>query len=208
MKKTTSLITTCGILCCSIASASPWLVRLRGIDVMPSVSSSPITVIGGKVTSISDSFVPELDFSYFVTPNWSAELILATSRHSVKATGTALGTVNLGKVNALPPTLTLQYRPIAGAIFNPYVGVGLNVTHFFNANAGPVATAIHYNDSVGPALQFGVDFNINNNWSINIDAKKIYMQSDVTVYALNHQLNTTVNLNPWVIGGGIGYHFG
>lgn len=159
-----------------VMADSPWLVRLRGIGVLPSESSSTISIIGGKVTHISNEIVPELDFSYFVTPHIAAELILATSRHSVEATNTVLGTVNLGKVSVLPPTLTAQYHFDLSPHIKPYAGVGINYSYFFDVNSGPVATKIHYSSSVGPALQIGADFAINDHVFINADLKKILAQ--------------------------------
>ncbi|PWY54409.1 OmpW family protein [Legionella qingyii] len=184
---------------------SPVLVRLRAIGVLPSASSSTISLIGGEVTQISNQVAPELDFSYFVTPQIAVELILATTRHSVEATNTALGSVDLGKVSVLPPTLTAQYHLDFIPHFKPYIGAGINYTYFYNVNSGPVATNIHYDSSFGPALQIGADFAINDNWSINADVKKIWVKSNVTVYTPATQLETNVHIDPWVVGLGVGY---
>lgn len=81
-----------------------WDIRLRGIGVIPQESAT-IGVIGGGA-NISNSFVPEVDFSYFFAKNFSAELILATTRHKVNTTssnlsaigGSSSADVNLGKV--------------------------------------------------------------------------------------------------------------
>ena len=185
-----------------------WLVRLRAIDVAPDASSSTISLIGGNVTKISDQGTGELDFSYFYNSNIAAELILATTRHSVQATNTALGTVDLGKVSVLPPTLTAQYHVHLTDAIKPYIGAGINYTHFYNVNHGPVATSISYEDSFGPALQIGTDIALNDQWSINVDVKKIWIESDVVVYTQNAQLTTTAKVNPWVFGAGVGYRFG
>lgn len=210
MKKLTNTLIAGSLLAIAIPAMadSPWLVRLRGIGVLPSESSSTISKIGGKVTKISDQVVPELDFSYFFTPHIAAELILATSRHSVAASHTSLGHVNLGKVSVLPPTLTAQYHFDLGSQFKPYVGAGLNYTHFYNVNSGPVASSIHYGSSFGPALQLGTDFAINDNWVINADVKKIWIKSNVKVYTSTAQLRTSAHIDPWVVGIGVGYRFG
>lgn len=207
MKKLTHTLIAGSLLSMAIPAMadSPWLVRLRGIGVLPSASSSTISVIGGKVTQMSHEIVPELDFSYFFTPHIAAELILATSRHRVEATNTSLGNVHLGKANVLPPTLTAQYHFDLTPQFKPYVGAGINYTYFYQINSGPVATNLHYGSSVGPALQVGADFAINDNWFINADVKKIWIKSNVTVYTPIAQLDTRVNINPWVIGFGVGY---
>lgn len=210
MKKITGLFLTgiCLSTSFSACADSPWLIRLRGIGVLPEASSSTISLIGGKVSQISNQIVPELDFSYFFTTHLAAELILATTHHSAEATNTALGTVDLGTVWVLPPTLSLQYHFLPESRFNPYVGVGLNYTHFYNVTNGPVSLSTHYGDSVGPALEVGADFAINDQWSINIDAKQVFMKSNVRVNTALGQLKTNVTINPVLVGLGVGYKFG
>lgn len=183
------------------------LVRIRGIDAVPALSSSTISGIGGKVTHVSSSIVPELDISYFFTPHLSTELILATTRHNVSATGTAVGTVNLGKVSLLPPTLTLQYHFLPSHKINPYIGAGINYTYFYDINSGPIANKITYSDSFGPALQAGVDFALSKHWRFNIDVKKIFITTNANVTVGSHTYTTKVRLNPMIYGVGIGYRF-
>lgn len=209
MRIVTKALITASLLSVSISALadSPWLIRLRAIGVLPSASSSTISVIGGEVTQISNQVMPELDFSYFIAPKISVELILATTRHSVEATHTVLGNVDLGKVSVLPPTLTAQYHLDLGSRFKPYIGAGINYTWFYNVSSGPVATDIHYSSSFGPALQVGADFAINDHWSINADLKKIWIKSNVTVYTPTAQLGTNVHIDPWVVGLGVGYRF-
>ena len=209
MKLTTAFIAA-SLLSISLPAVadSPWLIRLRGIGVLPSVSSSTISIIGGEVTKISNEVVPELDFSYFFTSHIAAELILATTRHSVNATNTILGPVDLGKVNVLPPTLTAQYHFDLTPKLKPYAGAGVNFTYFYNVNSGPVASSISYGSSFGPALQVGTDFALDKNWFLNVDLKKIWIGSNVTVYTpIAPPLKTTVHINPWVVGLGVGYRF-
>ena len=93
-----------------------WRIRLRGVGVLPQESAT-IGVIGGDA-KISNSLIPELDFSYFFTRHWAAELILGTTRHEVHTSSSDLSAigaadnadVDLGKVWLLPPTLTVQYH--------------------------------------------------------------------------------------------------
>lgn len=190
------------------AEQSPWLLRLRAIDVIPDESSTRISVIGGHVTRIDDQASGELDISYFFTDHIAAELIAASTRHAVWATGTVLGTVYLGKVNTLPPTLTVQYHFLPGQWLNPYAGVGVNVTTFYDVNPGPVAQRITYGNTVGVALQIGADLALNDNWFINLDLKKVYMKPEVTLYTPVGTLKTDVRIDPWMPAVGIGYRFG
>jgi len=186
---------------------SRWQIRFRGIVVTPDESAS-IEVIGGDV-DISTTFVPELDFTYFFTENWAAELILATTKHDVKAISTAVGDIELGDVWLLPPTLTIQYHFTGGAL-KPYLGTGINYTIFYSADEGPVADAIDYENSVGFALQGGLDYDLNDKWFLNVDLKKVFLQTDATVNAttaLGATVVADVDINPLIIGFGVGIRF-
>ena len=210
------------------AEENPWLIRGRVIGVLPDEDGALTTggsALAGSNVDISNQYVPELDISYFFNDNIAVELILATSRHDVKATGVTVGpltnaTVDLGNVWALPPTLTLQYHFDTGGAFKPYVGAGINATLFYNEDTGSVADSIDYDSSIGPALQLGFDYDMDGvpgGWLFNVDVKKVWMQSDVTVdltSALGSSLgltsvivNADVDLDPLIIGVGFGYKY-
>ena len=120
--------------------------------------------IGGDV-DISTAVVPEFDITYFFTENWSAELILATTKHDVTALGTAAGDIDLGHVWLLPPTLTMQYH-FNGELLRPYLGAGINYTLFYNVDEGPVADDVDYDNALGFAFQLGCDIDLNEKWFI------------------------------------------
>lgn len=192
----------------AFAEQGDWLVRGRVIGVLPDDSAS-ITPINGD-TDISNSYVPEVDFSYFLTDNVAVEVIAAVTPHDVKAVGTTLGDIDLGDVTLLPPTVTLQYHfPMANG-WKPYVGAGINYTTFFNDDlpSGTALAGIDYDDSFGWALQAGVDVDINETWFFNFDVKKIDINTDVTIDAGGLGIVTAdVDIDPLVVGLGIGRRF-
>ena len=141
--------------------------------------------------------VPELDFTYMVTKNIGAELILGTSRHTLSSD---LG--NLGKVSVLPPTLTVQYHFAPEAKIRPYVGAGVNYTNFSSVNL-PEGVSVKKN-SFGGALQLGFDYALDKNWSLNFDVKKVYLGTKVTGAGLE---NAKFKVDPWLVGVGVGYRF-
>lgn len=170
--------------------------------------SAKISVIGGTV-DVSDEYVPSLGVEYFFTDHVSAELFCCAARHDVAAVNTALGRVDLGQITHFPPTLTVKYRWTNLGRFQPYVGVGVNYTHFFDKSlpsAGPV-TGIKYTDSVGPALQAGLDYKLDKHWSVFADARKIWMQTDVKIQAGPTRIKADADLDPVVATVGVGYHF-
>ncbi|HYC02475.1 MAG TPA: OmpW family outer membrane protein [Azospirillaceae bacterium] len=190
-------------------AAGDLLVRGRVLWVEPDESSSlrlGATPIAGKVDA-DIGVVPELDFTYFFTDSLAAELILGTTPHDVKAKGTPLGNVDLGDVWLLPPTLSLQYHLNPKGQISPYVGVGLNYTFFYNVDNGAVAD-VDYTNGFGYALQAGVDVALQGNWSLNLDVKKIFIDTDATVNAgLASPIRAKVDIDPWIVGIGVGYRF-
>ncbi|MBU1263266.1 MAG: OmpW/AlkL family protein [Thiobacillus sp.] len=175
------------------ALADNWMMRVRAIDIVPDVSTSP-TLAG---LDVSSEWVPEIDFTYFVSPNIGMELILATARHEV-----TLGGTSLGKLNHLPPTLTLQYHFQPTPTIKPYVGAGVNYTRFYNVDLAP-GLSIDKN-SFGGALQAGVDIAVTKNGYINLDVKKIWINTDVKSGGAKL---TTLDIDPMVWGIGYGFRF-
>ena len=180
-----------------------WIVRSRALYVKTDTSSK-VSTLGGHVATSSDQ-VPELDFTRFITPNFAAELILATTKHNVTLNGSSLGNkTGLGSVNLLPPTLTFQYHINPEGKFRPYVGAGLNYTFFYGAKTGGAATSMKYQDHLGYALQAGFDYMIDDRFGINFDVKKIFLKTQVQV---NNSYTANVRLDPWLIGAGVSYRF-
>jgi len=179
---------------------SPWMVRVRAVNISPANSSDPVGGVGAadRIT-VSSKTIPEIDFTYFVTPNWSAELILTyPQKHDVMLDG-----ANIGSFKHLPPTLTAQYHFIPEGKINPYLGAGVNYTRISDVNLLN-GNANLDNNSFGLALQAGVDFKIDKNWSVNLDIKKVQIRSDVT---LNGTKISNVKVDPLLVGVGVGYRF-
>lgn len=188
----------------SFVSAGDFIVRGRVIVVEPDEGST-ITPIGGKV-GIDKAVMPEVDFSYFITDNIAVELIAAVSPHNPKATGTALGDMKIGDLLLLPPTLTLQYHLPVSKNLKPYVGAGVNYTMFIREKAdGGIVTDLNAKDSFGVALQAGADYRIKGPWMLNVDMKKLFLDTKVTVNG--GAVTADVDIDPWIFGVGVGYKF-
>ena len=188
-----------------------WQVRVRGVGVVTPDQGAKIGLIGGDV-QISDTFIPELDFTYFFTEHFAAELILGTAKHEVKAINTAAGNIDLGSAWLLPPTLTAQYHFYTSdqKVFKPYIGAGVNYTLFYNEKSGDVA-GVDYDNALGYAAQVGFDLMLDDTFFINFDAKRLFLSTDVTVDASNLapglSIPAEVDINPWLIGVGVGMKF-
>lgn len=187
------------------------MVRVRALGIFPDDSSSTFMLGGSAISGeaeVDSSYTVDLDISYFFTPNVALELTLAYAQHDVNATNTPLGNLDLGSLDLLPPTLTLQYHFTQSDTFRPYVGAGISYVLIPNEDAGD-ALSVEYDDGqVGLALQVGFDYFFTKNWCLNVDVKKVWVDVDATVQVLpGAYVETDVDVDPWLFGIGVGYRF-
>lgn len=195
------------------AESGSWLVRARGLVVDPSPSSTTLIEVTngvsanepGTVKSMSTAVMPELEAVYFFMPKVAVAVNLTTTRHHLMFKETDLGDFDMGKVSMLPPSLTLQYHFAPSSKISPYVGAGINYTAFYDVENGSLGMPITYKDSWGTVLQAGVDYKLTSHWSLNMDVKKVFVNSDVTTQFPTSTLHTTMTFNPWLVGVGLGY---
>ncbi|MDL2356747.1 MAG: OmpW family outer membrane protein [Pseudomonadota bacterium] len=182
------------------AAETPWLVRVRAVRISPANESAPIGGIGAADRlHVSDKTIPELDVSYFFTPNLAAELVLTyPQKHDVTLDG-----ANIGSFKHLPPTLSAQYHFMPEATVSPYLGAGVNYTTMSKVNLLNGAASLEH-DSVGLSLQAGVDFRLDPHWSVNVDVKKVQIRSDVIIAGARA---SNVKVDPVLFGIGLGYRF-
>lgn len=154
-----------------------------------------------------------------LTDHIGLELLAATPfQHTVGVKGLGPGLDGkLADIKQLPPTLSLQYYPMApSSKFQPYAGVGINYTMFFDEDLSSNRKAQGFSnmklkDSVGIAGQLGMDYMLTDNllvnaavWYVDIDTKaSIDGPSALGV----GKTKVDVDVDPWVYMVGIGYKF-
>lgn len=173
-------------------------VRTRALLVYP--DSKMDGRLDAHDIDVKLAVAPELDLEYFFTRNFSTELILGVTKHDLTTKGKALGSTWL-----LPPTLTLKYHPIPDAKVSPYVGFGVNYIMPFSDKATGALDVpdFHVAPSFGWAAQVGTDVALGNSWYFNLDLKYLNAETEATIGGVKYD----VDLNPYVIGAGVGYRF-
>lgn len=199
------LLTSAGLQ----AQEGPLMIRTRALLIAPTHQSDPIPALAvpADAIEVDRKWAPELDITYFLSKNLAAELVLAYTRLNVKVNASAIGAFDAGSFRALPPTLLLQWHFLPDGGIRPYVGAGINYTRISNVRLSvPGVTPLYLDkSSVGAALQAGVDVKLSGPWYLNVDLKKVWIESDVKDGAGTRL--STVKLDPVLFGVGIGYRF-
>ncbi len=215
----------------AIAAGEKWKIRARGIGIVPADDSGTVFLNGntgqGAGVEVDAAVMPEVDITYMITPHWGVEAIASMANHDVNIDGTPTGTLaavggngtKLFDTWVLPPTVTLQYHFMPEGNIRPYVGVGVNYTATLfddatdgleTAVGGPVD--VSSSNSWGWALQAGIDYEINDKWFFNADMKYIDIDTTARINVVGGALagngfNVDVDVNPFVLGLGVGYRF-
>lgn len=182
------------------AQSGPWLVRVHALSLDSANKGSTTPDLD---LSVNNKVFPEMDVSYFFTPNIAAELVLTyPQKHDIRAGGTKIGTLK-----HLPPTLSVQYHFTGLGAFKPYAGAGLNYTRFSNVSFDPSVASLGPSidkSSTGLAVGAGFDFEVAKNVYLNLDVKKVQIRTDVKS---NGTKIGDFKVDPLLVGVGVGMRF-
>lgn len=199
-----SVITTAitGMLALTSVSAiaiekGDWLVRFGVVNVAPNDGSTG--VVANDAVGVDGNTQIFANATYMYKDNIGLELLAATPfSHDITLSGS-----KIGETKQLPPTFSVQYHFKPKASTRPYIGAGINYTTFFSEKATATITSLSLDDSIGLAVQAGVDVDINKDWFFNADVRYINIETTATT----NLGNIEVDINPWVISLGVGTRF-
>ena len=218
MKTTTKLLVGAALAASALtaipaqADEGPFEIRLRAVYLDFAQKSDAIPALGvpADAITVNKKTIPDIDLEFFFTKHFSTELVLT---YPQTQTVTVQGVGDIGTFKHLPPTLTAKWNFMPDSAFRPYVGIGVNLTLISSVNlavpavTGVVASPIPLDlssSSVGFAGQAGFDFKVADHWFLNLDVKYVQLGSDVKAGGATL---TKVKLDPWLLGGGVGYRF-
>jgi outer membrane protein len=123
----------------------------------------------------------------------------------------------IATVRQWSPTVFFNYRFLsADAAFRPFVGLGLNVTRF-KASTTPAGDTLYadgskpeisLSDSIGPAIQLGASYRLDQNWSLNASVATARVDNKLTIVTRSGlRQESSFRFNPTVVTATVGYSF-
>lgn len=178
------------------------------------VKLDAIGLPAGVQTKADDNVIPTIAIEYFVADHISIESIAGVTQHDVVGRGPLAGAGLVSDAKIVPATLTLKYHFGKDGGIQPYIGAGPSYFIFIDEKPGAGAVALgatrqKMNDTLGLALQAGVDIPVNDKGlSVTLDAKRYFLRPTARWFAGETEvLRTRHKLDPWVISAGVGYRF-
>lgn len=234
MKKTILGLALLSLFTCTSAIAAyetgDFVIRGGATMVSPDSGKSGVYVeaLGGDTplsVSVDDDTQLGLNFVYFYDSNWAVEVLAATPfKHDVKVHdpegisgadglfGVDVDGITLGDVTHLPPTVSALYYFDTSSKLQPYVGVGLNYTIFFDEEFKSAPKSVGFNSlklesSLGIALQVGADYEIDDTWHVNASVRYIDLQTDADFKIGDLKGTAKIDIDPMVYSLMLGYKF-
>lgn len=199
-----------------------FIVRAGAANVDPNDDSDALALNGNAATwpgseaEVDDDTQLGITLTYMIKEHWGIGLLAATPfDHDIKAdlgNGTKL---DAGSTKHLPPTVTLQYFPMAAdSKFQPYIGAGINYTNFFDEDVDSELEGVlghgslELDDSWGYAFQIGADYQINEHWLVNASIWYLDIDTDAKFkFDSGDVIKADVDIDPMVYMVGVGYKF-
>ncbi|MDD0810872.1 outer membrane beta-barrel protein [Curvibacter sp. RS43] len=121
----------------------------------------------------------------------------------------------IARIRQLAPTVFLNYSfGDSSSALRPFVGLGLNYTRFDERRSTPTGnslnggpTDIRLSDSWGLAAQVGLDYRINDKWSIHGSVATARVKTTLTATTAGAARVMDINFHPVVLTVAAGYRF-
>ncbi|NVJ67117.1 MAG: outer membrane beta-barrel protein [Gammaproteobacteria bacterium] len=220
LKKSALLLcaTTLGMASTAISAhqEGDFILRVGAAHISPNDDSSNVLTNNDGV-SVDSATGLGFSGTWMLTDNWGLDVLAALPfEHDIKGTGDLAG-VNIGSTKHLPPTISFQYYPtIQGDTFQPYFGLGVNYTKFFDEKVSSDLTGalgtndveLELDDSFGIAGEIGADWKLSDNLYFNTSLRYMQIGTDADV-KVNGSTATTVkvDIDPWVAMVGFAWKF-
>jgi outer membrane protein len=176
---------------------------LIGVGVHGVLPTDDFSTTAAGLVRVDDNVRPTITAEYFVADRVGIELLAAWPfEHDAQLAGAG----DVIETKHLPPTLSLQYHFVNSSSLTPFVGIGVNYTHFFDEKGTGVLAGvpISLDDSWGFAAHAGVDIAISDRGSLRADVR--WIDIDTSAKVAGAPIGS-VKIDPIVIGAAYVFKF-
>jgi len=207
-----------GVLAAAVMAVAPaaqafeagdFVLRAGVVHVAPDDSSDQVLLSGGAPTgsevAVDSNTQLGIRATYMFTDSLGLGVLGATPfKHNISGKGGVLNGADIGETKHLPPTITLQYYPMNNNdALQPYVGVGVNYTTFFEEKSD--LGELELDDSVGVAAEVGVDYMLSEQFGLNAAIWWADIDTEAEIKGVTEKLD--VEIDPMVYMVGFTYKF-
>jgi outer membrane protein len=187
-----------------------WLLHVDVANVFTN-ESSDVALGGAPVpngsVSMADNQTITFDASYFLTPNLAVNVYTGyPPRAHIKGAGSLAAFGTLANANYGPLTVSGEYHFSGLGAFRPYVGVGVTYAVFLNVDDAALSD-VNVDNTFGPALKLGVDYDISERWTVHGYVQQIWLSTDVSATVGGAPASARMTIDPTIAGVGLGYRF-
>lgn len=191
----------------ALAAQGDWIVRAGWAYVDPDAESdNNILGIPGAEVDVDSASSLGITIGYMATDNIGVGLLGAWPfEHDIEGDGSISSLDDVAEIKHLPPTLTVQWHFLPEKKVRPFLGAGVNYTHFFDEDTKGALSGsdIDLDDSWGYAFEGGVDIDITDRVFIGAQIWYINIETEADVDGSEFD----VDINPWVYMLSVGTRF-
>lgn len=152
-----------------------------------------------------------LGVAWFVSGRFAFEVKVAglASQLTIRRTGSDFITVGeLGYAQIYPVTALLQWHPIDGGSFRPYLGIGAAhvILRNIDKSAGGV-TGVEFDDPTGLVVNAGLRIPFSSRWSLNGDARYVPVETRGRARFTGTSASADIGVRPLILAVGLVYRF-
>jgi len=191
------------------AAEGSWLVRGNLSVVDPGNDSDEVSGFSRSGVQFEPSGTLSLSGSYFVNDYVGLELATALpSETQLRGNGRmrGLGIDQMADVTVLPATFSVQLHIPNPTPLTPYLGVGVNYTHFYEEDSRINGLDVKVDDAWGLAGKIGLDANLGAGLLLGANVQYINMTTTAKFSGVIDD-NVDMQVDPWIYSVGLGYRF-
>ncbi len=190
-----------------------WIIRAGSSYIDPKSDNGSIDELGVDL-EVDGTGMFTFDGTYMITDNFGIELLAALPFEHDISIDDGTDSAKVASVKHLPPTLSGVWNFNPSGKWQPYAGLGINWTIFFEESEkgllDDLDASLSLQNSVGLAAVFGVDVMLTERMFLNGNIRYMDIDSDVKITipgTPDTVLKTTAEIDPWVYAINIGWEF-